>query len=695
MAAGSIVVDLLARTGSFETDINRSTKAAEKRMREMQRTISDAGVKIGLAMGAAGLAAAAWGKSLIDGLDQLNDLADATGSSIEAISALEDVALRAGGSMDTVSGALLKFNQVLNAADEDSKAAKALEAIGLNAEELRRLDPAEGLLETARALDKFADDGNKGRIMLELFGKATKDVAAFMKDLAEKGELSATVMTQQTQAAEAFNKQLAAMQKNATDLGRSLVTDLMTGINKAAAALRESGLLEGFRTLVTGDDRFKNDKRMVELTDSLLREQNELSRLQALDAEIAKLSGRPETTRATEMAKARVKALQDELKTVQAMRQVLDLSFKMPELPKPSVGAIGGGKDTRGRDTGGGRRAPTALAPVLFPDSDFGRVLESLDRQAQSLRNLSHEEEILGDLAARRIELSTDPMLRDQEEALLLLAGRRLDVLETQTAAERERLEQERQATEQAEARLRVLVDDTPSRALQQQLQDIELLNQALANGTINAQQFQEAMGNVTGKTAEMQRMTDGLADIGGDAFRELVKGGRDLDEVFGRALQRVSDLILEIGVIEPLVKQLKETLGSAGGVGGIFSSLFSSVAGGLFGGGTFGGVPAGYMDGPFRANGGPVEAGRGYIVGERGPEWFQPRTAGMVLPNHALGGGGGNITLINQTRSNVDRVQEHRMPDGSKALLLQELGNPNSDISRTLQQRYGLKVQR
>ncbi|WP_417598215.1 phage tail tape measure protein [Novosphingobium aquae] len=51
-----------------------------------------------------------------------------------------------------------------------------------------------------------------------------------------------------------------------------------------------------------------------------------------------------------------------------------------------------------------------------------------------------------------------------------------------------------------------------------------------------------------------------------------------------------------------------------------------------------------------FRADGGPVSSGRGYIVGERGPEWFEPGQSGTIIPNHALAGagagGGTNITL-------------------------------------------------
>lgn len=41
------------------------------------------------------------------------------------------------------------------------------------------------------------------------------------------------------------------------------------------------------------------------------------------------------------------------------------------------------------------------------------------------------------------------------------------------------------------------------------------------------------------------------------------------------------------------------------------------------------------------RASGGPIEAGRPYIVGEKGPELIVPRSSGMVMPN-----GGGGITI-------------------------------------------------
>jgi hypothetical protein len=55
-------------------------------------------------------------------------------------------------------------------------------------------------------------------------------------------------------------------------------------------------------------------------------------------------------------------------------------------------------------------------------------------------------------------------------------------------------------------------------------------------------------------------------------------------------------------------------------------------------------------IDGIFggaKATGGPVSAGRSYLVGERGPELFMPSGSGNIIPNHSLSGGG---TVINLT---------------------------------------------
>jgi hypothetical protein len=64
-----------------------------------------------------------------------------------------------------------------------------------------------------------------------------------------------------------------------------------------------------------------------------------------------------------------------------------------------------------------------------------------------------------------------------------------------------------------------------------------------------------------------------------------------------------------------------------------------SQILGALFGGEGGLGAALGGMFGGARASGGPVSAGKAYLVGERGPELVVPRSAGTVVPNGGMGG--------------------------------------------------------
>lgn len=51
-----------------------------------------------------------------------------------------------------------------------------------------------------------------------------------------------------------------------------------------------------------------------------------------------------------------------------------------------------------------------------------------------------------------------------------------------------------------------------------------------------------------------------------------------------------------------------------------------------------------------FRANGGPVSAGSSYVVGERGPEVFTPKTSGSIIPNGGVVVNISSPAIIGQT---------------------------------------------
>jgi lambda family phage tail tape measure protein len=76
------------------------------------------------------------------------------------------------------------------------------------------------------------------------------------------------------------------------------------------------------------------------------------------------------------------------------------------------------------------------------------------------------------------------------------------------------------------------------------------------------------------------------------------------------------------VDITRIIIKQtIMNALMSAFGMGGTGPIGFASVAG-ISGG---------------RADGGPVEAGKSYFVGERGPEIFSPNTNGTILPNGVM----------------------------------------------------------
>ena len=70
---------------------------------------------------------------------------------------------------------------------------------------------------------------------------------------------------------------------------------------------------------------------------------------------------------------------------------------------------------------------------------------------------------------------------------------------------------------------------------------------------------------------------------------------------------------------------------GAGGGAGGGIGAVLTSALSGLFGA-------------PGRSHGGPVSAGRGYLVGERGPELFVPSGGGRI--EAARGGGERNVRV-------------------------------------------------
>lgn len=117
--------------------------------------------------------------------------------------------------------------------------------------------------------------------------------------------------------------------------------------------------------------------------------------------------------------------------------------------------------------------------------------------------------------------------------------------------------------------------------------------------------------------------LVDGFARAGNVLERGLLgairKGSLGFDD-----LRRIAVNVID-SIASQALNNLFGSIGTGGGGGGLLG-IGTSLLGAVFG------LPG-------RATGGPVSPGRGYLVGERGPELFVPTSAGRVEAN---GGGQG-----------------------------------------------------
>jgi len=108
----------------------------------------------------------------------------------------------------------------------------------------------------------------------------------------------------------------------------------------------------------------------------------------------------------------------------------------------------------------------------------------------------------------------------------------------------------------------------------------------------------------------------------------------------------------IETGIVDAIEGAINGTKT----LGDVARSVFTQIQRSLiqFGVNAFlGGLPG--IGGFFRANGGPVSAGKSYMVGERGPEMFVPNTGGRIVPNSDMGSATNIVVNVDASGSSVE----------------------------------------
>lgn len=228
-----------------------------------------------------------------------------------------------------------------------------------------------------------------------------------------------------------------------------------------------------------------------------------------------------------------------------------------------------------------------------------------------------------------------------------------------------------------------------------------------LTQAQMNLAVFQAA-ASASGKTVEkelIEPIKDGLAEISSAAFKlpadfkkfdftgalnavqfeeirdVIVKMPDDLKKLspeFNNAVAANARYIEALKETDDKQKQLAESMGRAfedaftGWILGAersFSDLLKRMAAEFATSALFKGLASLFPGGSFlsnffgggRAEGGPVSAGKGYMVGERGPEWFMPGVSGSIIPGGAGGISVNPVYNIDARGASVELVQ--RLP--------------------------------
>ncbi|TQF85231.1 tape measure protein [Elioraea sp. Yellowstone] len=270
---------------------------------------------------------------------------------------------------------------------------------------------------------------------------------------------------------------------------------------------------------------------------------------------------------------------------------------------------------------------------------EIAELAQDVDRRARIEQQYGERVRTLNEaLSAGAIDAAERDRLaalavRERDAALARLEPRERAV--TRAVRENTEAERERQAVTREVERL-IRSTETAYEAYQRRLEELgRLAERAERSGLpegVTQEQFNtaiqreaeaalKALSEAEDRTRDAREAARELGFAFSSAFEDAIVRGERLSGVLQGLAQDVARIIARRTITEPLGGALSSLIGSVF-EGFSFSSLFSGI-GGLF-----------------RAEGGPVVAGRPYIVGERGPEWFVPRQSGVVLPNGTAPGG-------------------------------------------------------
>lgn len=655
MAAGSIVIDLLMKTGSFETD----TKRAEKRLKEFEKTAQQWGVAVVGAATAAATAFAYLAKQSINNLDALDEMSQSLGIAVEQLSSLANVARIEGMALDDFGASMSKLSRVIGEARAGSEeAGAAFKAMGLDPNQFK--DSEDALLQISTKFAGYSDGLEKSALSMELFGKAGYKMIAFLNQGADG--INAT-----RKELDSFGITSAEAAKQAGELNDTL-TKIRIIFDKIVEQI-VSSMLPTLKALTEGFlDAAKASKSLS------------IAGLAMLEMAMGGKSSDAiaEQQRLTEEIQRSEQALKDSSSSVNQFILEQGLAYKRARLAM--VGQqISSQFPNLVDDFDLSPLKPPA--PKVTPggaakESEYEKAIKNLKEQIALTGALTEYEKVF-----QQIQLGKyGKLLPDQEKELGALA---------------EQLDLTKKIVKANEEYTKFIDDITGRTEFDDFVEKMEFLSRALAEGAINADQYMKGVDSLAMKFKDT---TDQMSEFAIQAARNIQNTlGDALEQVLAGNFNNIGNLFTQMlnrMIAQLAASQLSQVLfgsfGTTGVIGGLAGAAGSAISGAFTGGfGTgsgYGNQDYGqfFAEGGYTGDGGKYEAAGVVHKGEYVFDAASTRKIGVGALNRMRGyadGGyvGANaslpdmgapsvtINLVNQSKQQLQADQGQPRFDGQK----------------------------
>lgn len=678
MAAGSIIIDLLMKTGSFETD----TKRAEKALKEFQRSAEKAGTVIGATIAAGVTAAVVAFDQLNKGAADFQDMAEEVGDSSENIASLAVAAATAGVSMDSLAGASIKLTTGLTGVDDESKAVgAALASLNINIADFKKLSPVAQYEAVGKALAGAADNADRTAIAVALFGKSGAEQIKVFEALEEAGGRQVILTQEQITAADAYADAQARALAQLKLYAQAAATQALPAFNDLTEAA--SQLFSEMIGIDAATGRLAANNSVTEFAETAvdaIGQVIEAGQILTVGFQIVGKTIGATAAAISETFKGNIsqaKTIGDEYRA-DVSKTISEFEGFTTRIEKLRAAARAAAANPASYSNEG--RAPTPI-PLKFDGAEkkattekqsaAEKYIETLKNQAQALNDLSTYEKLLDDIsrgrlgkvtAAQQIELQNIAVQIDAMKALTEQRKADNDALSESNKKVQSNFEAAKNLAESVE---------TPVERLNRQLEE---LNRLTAENPFVTQEttarlasqawkeYGESVKKANGETNTFAvQAAANIQDALGETTLAVLKGD------FENIEKLWFDLLLRMAAQAAAAEIGKNLFGADYGKTGQLGGLVGSI-GNFFGGNTGGAQLDLNNTGGYFADGGRPPVGKTSVVGERGPELFIPNTAGRIVPNEALRGGGGGSTQIITPPGMPLQVQEseQRQSDGS-----------------------------